>query len=107
MPTKTSTDFLAQALDKLESEWDRYVDQLKDLVRIPSISAEKPPTTHLHRCADAVTQLLVEAGLENCRLMEMPSAHPYVYGEWLGALGAATILIYGHYDVQPPGRPDH
>ena len=82
------------ALGRLESRLDETLARLCDLVRIPSVSAE------------ATAGLLRRAGLDNVRLLEMPGQHPYVYGDWLHAQGAPTLLVYGHHDVQPAGRLD-
>jgi hypothetical protein len=60
----------------------------------------------VRRSAEATAALLRVAGLENVELLEMPGHHPYVYGDWLHAAGAPTLLVYGHHDVQPPGRPE-
>src|SRR5438093_12457823 len=46
------------------------------------------------------------AGLQNVQMLTVPGVHPYAYGEWLGAKGAPTVLLYGHHDVQPPGRAE-
>jgi acetylornithine deacetylase/succinyl-diaminopimelate desuccinylase-like protein len=75
-------------------------------MRIPSVSAGGFPAAEVRRSAEATAALLREAGLENVRLLEMPGQHPYVYGDWLHAGGAPTLLVYGHHDVQPPGRPE-
>ena len=61
----------------------------------------------MRRSAEATAALLREAGArERAQLLEMPGQHPYVYGDWLHAPGAPTLLVYGHHDVQPPGRPE-
>jgi acetylornithine deacetylase/succinyl-diaminopimelate desuccinylase-like protein len=70
------------------------------------VSAEGFPAGEVRRSAEATASLLHEAGLENVRLLEMPGHHPYVYADWLHAAGAPTLLVYGHHDVQPPGRPE-
>src|SRR5438093_10227006 len=44
------------------------------------------------------------AGLQKCEVIDLEGAHPYAYGEWLGAPGKPTLLLYAHHDVQPPGR---
>jgi acetylornithine deacetylase/succinyl-diaminopimelate desuccinylase-like protein len=53
-----------------------------------------------------VAAALRAAGVENVQILEVAGVHPYVYGDWLRAPGAPTILLYGHHDVQPPGRPE-
>ena len=94
------------ALGYVESHVERTKSRLVELVRIPSVSAEGFPREEVRRSAEATAALLREAGLENVRLVEMPGQHPYAYGDWLHAQGAPTLLVYGHHDVQPPGRPE-
>ena len=85
-----------------------FVRTLVGLCRIPSVSAEGFPREELRRAAEATAVVLVEAGLENVQLRTLPGGvPPYVYADWLHAPGAPTVLVYGHYDVQPPGRPTH
>ena len=95
-----------KALAHLEKSWDRYLSQLADLVAIAGVSASPPPDPEVTRSAHAVRDLLIGAGLENVEVIEFPGGHPYVYGDWLHAEGAPTVLLYGHHDVQPPGRPE-
>jgi acetylornithine deacetylase/succinyl-diaminopimelate desuccinylase-like protein len=94
------------ALAYAESHVDETLDRLSELVRIPSVSAEGFPPGEVRRSAEAVASLLRQAGIENVRLLEMPGQHPYVYGDWLHAGSAPTLLVYGHHDVQPAGRED-
>ena len=94
------------ALAHLDSHVDDTKSRLAELVRIPSVSAEGFPPAEVRRAAEATAALLRRAGLENVRLVEMPGQHPYVYGDWLHAEGAPTLLVYGHHDVQPAGRED-
>ena len=85
----------------LEQNRDRFLDDLKAVLRIPSVSAQPHHKDDVKRCAAHVAQDLKKAGMT--RVEVVPTAgHPVVYGEWLGAPGKPTALIYGHYDVQPP-----
>ncbi len=99
-------DELKRALDRLESSWDTHLAHLEDLVRIAGVSAKPPPSPELARSARAVADRMAEAGLEHTEVIDFPGGHPYAYGEWLHAEGAPTVLLYGHHDVQPPGRPE-
>ena len=82
----------------------RFLDALKEFVRIPSISTLPEHHADLGRAADWVAGRLTEIGL-SARVM--PSGtHPAVYAEWMGAPGRPTLLCYGHYDVQPPDPLD-
>jgi acetylornithine deacetylase/succinyl-diaminopimelate desuccinylase-like protein len=87
-------------LDHINSRRDDYVDQLKHFLAIPSISALPAHAADVRRCAEWCTDEMRRIGLANVQLFETPG-HPIVYGEWLGAPGAPTMLFYGHYDVQP------
>ncbi|MFQ6673999.1 MAG: M20/M25/M40 family metallo-hydrolase, partial [Fidelibacterota bacterium] len=87
-------------IDYAESQADRYVEELKELVRIPSISSSSDHKKEVHRCAEHLRENMLGIGLERAELFET-AGHPIVYGEWLGAPGSPTVLIYGHYDVQP------
>jgi acetylornithine deacetylase/succinyl-diaminopimelate desuccinylase-like protein len=76
---------------------ERDLDDLFRLIAQPSISAQN---VGVRACADLFVEMLEQAGFA-VRLMPT-AAHPIIYAEWLGAPGRPTILIYGHYDVQPP-----
>ncbi len=92
---------MEEILAYLESNKDRYLRELKELLAIPSISTNKENSADIRRCAEWMADHMRNIGLENVQVMQTPG-HPVVYGEWLGAPGKPTILIYGHYDVQPP-----
>ena len=94
------------ALGYLDKNFDGFKQTLVELSRIPSISAEGFPPSEVKRSADAMADVLRRIGIENVQVLEIPGVHPYVYGDWLHRPGAPTILLYGHHDVQPPGRPE-
>jgi acetylornithine deacetylase/succinyl-diaminopimelate desuccinylase-like protein len=94
------------ALDHLEGHFDDFKTTLVELSRIPSVSAEGFAPAEVRRSADAVAAAMRQAGIENVEVLEIPGVHPYVYGDWLHRPEAPTILLYGHHDVQPPGRPE-
>ncbi len=94
------------ALSYAEQHFDEFMRTLVALSRIPSISAEGFPREEVRRSAQAMGDALREAGVEKVQVLEIPGVHPYVYGEWLHKPGAPTILLYGHHDVQPAGRPE-
>jgi acetylornithine deacetylase/succinyl-diaminopimelate desuccinylase-like protein len=94
------------ALKYADKHFDDFKQTLIALSRIPSISAEGFPPAEVRRSAEAMGDALRDAGVEKVQVLEIPEVHPYVYGEWLHRPGAPTILLYGHHDVQPPGRPE-
>jgi acetylornithine deacetylase/succinyl-diaminopimelate desuccinylase-like protein len=87
-------------IDFINTSRDRYLDELKEYLAIPSISALPQHAADVQRCAEWTADEMRRIGMQNVRLVETPG-HPVVYGDWLGAEGAPTILFYGHYDVQP------
>jgi acetylornithine deacetylase/succinyl-diaminopimelate desuccinylase-like protein len=89
-----------EVVDYINVNRDRYVEELKQYLAIPSISALPEHTADTRRAAEWTADALRSAGLQNVRLIDTPG-NPVVYGDWLGAPGKPTILFYGHYDVQP------
>jgi acetylornithine deacetylase/succinyl-diaminopimelate desuccinylase-like protein len=87
-------------IDFINVNRDRYLEELKGFLAIPSISALPQHAGDVKRCADWCVEEMRRIGLQNVRLIVTPG-NPVVYGDWLGAEGAPTILFYGHYDVQP------
>jgi acetylornithine deacetylase/succinyl-diaminopimelate desuccinylase-like protein len=87
-------------IDYINTNRDRYIEELKEYLAIPSISALPAHAADVRKCAEWTAAEMNRIGLQNVRLIETPG-HPVVYGDWLGAEGAPTILFYGHYDVQP------
>jgi acetylornithine deacetylase/succinyl-diaminopimelate desuccinylase-like protein len=79
---------------------DRFLSELKDFIRIPSISTLPEHRPDIDRAASFVADSLKSAGLENIEIIPT-GQHPLVYADWLHAPGKPTVLCYGHYDVQP------
>lgn len=79
---------------------ERHLEELKEILRIPSISTDPERAGDVKRAAEWIRNRLSKAG---CTKVEIhpTKGHPVVYGEWLGAPGKPTVLVYGHYDVQP------
>jgi acetylornithine deacetylase/succinyl-diaminopimelate desuccinylase-like protein len=86
--------------DYQEQNKDRFLNELLELLRIPSISAKSENKADMVACAEAVKQRLLEAGADTVTIY--PTAgHPIVYGEKMIDPSKPTVLVYGHYDVQP------
>ncbi|MGA3343763.1 MAG: M20/M25/M40 family metallo-hydrolase [Terracidiphilus sp.] len=78
----------------------RFLNELKELLRIPSVSTLPEHKGDCRRAAEALAAELTRIGMENARLIET-EGNPLVYADWLHAAGKPTALFYGHYDVQP------
>ncbi|UPT73677.1 MAG: M20/M25/M40 family metallo-hydrolase [Elusimicrobiota bacterium] len=89
-----------------DDHYQEFLEDLKKLARIPSVSFPGFDPREVERSAEAVAQLCRERGLENVEILKMPGAHPYVYADWLHAPGKPTLLLYAHHDVQPAGREE-
>lgn len=87
--------------DYQDQHKDRFLEEMLDLLRIPSISAKSEHKADMHRCAEQVKQRLLEAGANRAEVMET-KGHPVVFGEKIIDPSKPTVLVYGHYDVQPP-----
>jgi acetylornithine deacetylase/succinyl-diaminopimelate desuccinylase-like protein len=79
----------------------RFLDELIELLRIPSISARSEHKDDMLTCAEAVKQKLIDAGVDKAEVYKT-DGHPIVYGEKIIDASKPTVLVYGHYDVQPP-----
>ena len=79
---------------------EAFLEDLKALLRIPSISTLPEHAKDVQRAAQFVADQLSAAGLKKVKVIKT-EGHPLVYGEWLEAAGKPTVLLYGHYDVQP------
>jgi acetylornithine deacetylase/succinyl-diaminopimelate desuccinylase-like protein len=83
----------------------RFLNELKELLRIPSVSTQPENKGDCRRTAEALTAEFTRIGMEHARLIET-GYNPLVYADWLHAEGKPTVLCYGHYDVQPPDPLD-
>ncbi len=90
---------IAAVLGRVDREADTSLEQLKEYLRIPSVSTDPEYAADVRRCAGFVRDRLAAAGM-TADIIDT-AGHPLVYGEWLGAPGRPTVLFYGHYDVQP------
>jgi acetylornithine deacetylase/succinyl-diaminopimelate desuccinylase-like protein len=95
----------SSAIEFANSNRPRFLDELKALLRIPSVSTLPEHKGDVRRAAEVLAAELTRIGMENVRLIET-AGHPLVYGDWLRAPGKPTALLYGHYDVQPPDPLD-
>ncbi|HXT21250.1 MAG TPA: M20/M25/M40 family metallo-hydrolase, partial [Thermoanaerobaculia bacterium] len=86
-------------LERVEREKERYLGELEEFLRIPSISTDPAYSPDVDRASRWLVERMQQAGLTAERIDA--GGHPLVYGEWLGAPGKPTVLFYGHYDVQP------
>lgn len=87
--------------DYLEKNKDRFLNEMIDLLRIPSVSAKSEHKEDMQKCAELVKQRLLAAGCGKAEVMPT-EGHPVVYGEKIIDRSKPTVLVYGHYDVQPP-----
>ncbi|HSO59134.1 MAG TPA: peptidase M20, partial [Paenisporosarcina sp.] len=83
-----------------ETKREEHLNELKEFLRIPSVSALSDHKTDMQTAAVWLADSLTKAGLENVSIDET-KGHTVVYADWLHAEGKPTILVYGHYDVQP------
>jgi acetylornithine deacetylase/succinyl-diaminopimelate desuccinylase-like protein len=95
------SDARQQALEYARQNRERFLADLKEIVAIPSVSMQVEHTDDLVRAAKWLAAQLTGLGMDNVQLLPTDK-HPVVFGEWMKAgEGAQTVLIYGHYDVQP------
>ena len=108
-----STPMASSAVQYAGKNHARFLAELKDLLRIPSISTLPEHKQDCRRAAETLAAELKRIGMENVRLIETDVAansaptgegHPLVYADWLHAPGKPTVLCYAHYDVQPNSK---
>ena len=88
------------AIDFARQNQERFLNELKDLLRIPSISTLEEHKPDIRRAAEMVANELKRIGFENVEIIAT-QGHPLIYADWLHASGKPTVLCYAHYDVQP------
>ncbi len=104
MSPPQSSPELDRARSFIDSNEQRFRDQLFELLRVPSVSGDSARRDAMKTCAELVRQRMSESGLE---VEIVPTdGHPILYGERRGAEGGPALLVYGHYDVQPAQRSD-
>ena len=91
---------MKEVVNYINENRESFINELKDFLRIPSISTLPENKKDINECASFVSEKLRQAGMSRVEIFQT-EGHPIVYGEWLGAPGKPTVLVYGHYDVQP------
>ncbi len=92
-----------KVLSQYEAHEQQFINDLKELVKIPSVGFAGFDHSPMQRSAEAVASVLKKRGFENVQLLHVDGAFPYVFGEILHAPGKPTVLLYAHHDVQPAG----
>src|SRR5579862_5593513 len=95
-----SSPAVSSAVDYARENQKRFLNELKDLLRIPSVSTTEEHKDDVRKAAEVVAAELKRIGFENVELIKT-SGHPLVYADWLHAAGKPTALCYAHFDVQP------
>jgi acetylornithine deacetylase/succinyl-diaminopimelate desuccinylase-like protein len=96
---------MSAAATYVRANRDRHLAELMEVLRIPSVSTDPARASEVKRAAEWVAARLTRAGCTKAEIFPT-KRHPVVYGEWLGAPGRPTVLVYGHYDVQPEDPVD-
>src|SRR5512137_1042581 len=94
---------IERALDHYRTHASEYLEDLKTLVRIPSVSFDGFPPEPVRRSAEATAAILRRCGFPVVDILEVTGAHPYVFAEHAADPALPTVLLYAHHDVQPAG----
>src|SRR5215211_4144717 len=92
---------LQKALDYASQNHEQFLNELIEVLKIPSISTDAEFKDEVLRAAEWMADHLRRLGMENVEVMPTDGGHPVVYGDYIKKPGAQTVLVYGHYDVQP------
>src|SRR5688572_13461389 len=92
---------IQKALDYANQNRKKFLDELIEVLKIPSISTDAQFNDDLRRAAEWMADSLKRLGIENVEVMPLEGGHPVVYGDYIKKPDAPTVLVYGHYDVQP------
>ncbi|MFA5987411.1 MAG: M20/M25/M40 family metallo-hydrolase [Candidatus Paceibacterota bacterium] len=98
--SKSNSDLAVKYFRKNSED---FLEELKSLVRIKSISAPGFDHKEVSSCAAAIMHQLKEIGMKSVEILDVPGAHPYVFAEWKEKKNTPTVILYSHYDVQPTG----
>jgi cysteinylglycine-S-conjugate dipeptidase len=88
-------------VDWLKQNHQNLVNDLANLVAVPSISTDGEHQGEIEKAAGLVAEQMRQAGLQNVEILRTGKSNPFAYGEWLGAPGKPTVFLYAHHDVQP------
>src|SRR5947209_4539170 len=99
--TRKDQVMASSAVEFARSNQQRFLSELKGLLRIPSVSTLEEHKPDIQKAADYVANELRRLGMENVEVVPT-KGHPLIYADWLHAHGKPTVLCYAHYDVQPP-----
>jgi acetylornithine deacetylase/succinyl-diaminopimelate desuccinylase-like protein len=91
---------------RIADDMPRTIDELRRLVRIPSVGYPGYDPAHVRASADATAAVLRDSGLDDARLIELDGGHPAVFGELAGPPDSPSLLLYAHHDVQPAADPE-
>ncbi len=97
--------FIFMSTSYLNQHRQRFLDELLELLRIPSISADSAYSKDVRKAAEVLAERVKEAGMDSVEIVDTPG-HPIVYAEKIIDPKLPTVLVYGHYDVQPPDPVD-
>jgi acetylornithine deacetylase/succinyl-diaminopimelate desuccinylase-like protein len=97
---------MPDVFDRIDANLPATRHTLEELIRIPSVSADRTRAASVRESAEAFARLLRDCGARDVEVLAVPDAPPIVCGDFVASADAPTLLVYGHHDVQPPGRAE-